>query len=230
MSEALVPSEGGKGVLERTSPKEMVQAASEVAETLSALIEKQGLYADISGKRYPKVEAWTTCVAMLGIVPREVASVQRDDGSYESTVELARLSDDRVVGRASAVCGTEDDGVWAERSSPARKSMAATRATSKACRLSFAWIVALTGLQTTPAEEMEGVIDVKPAKPSGPVVPFGKNKGVAVSALTLSQLDWYIKRAEKNVADPNFRYQGTERQWLEVLREEHKSREENIPF
>lgn len=44
----------------------------------------------------------------------------------------------------------------------ARRSMALTRATSKAARNSFAWIVELAGFATTPAEEMTGAFAGSP--------------------------------------------------------------------
>jgi hypothetical protein len=52
-------------------------------------------------------------------------------------------------------------------------SMAQTRAGAKALRNAFAWVVVLAGYQPTPAEEMDGVIDVAPMKTPepAPVVP-----------------------------------------------------------
>lgn len=51
----------------------------------------------------------------------------------------------------------------------ARRSMAGTRATSKAARLAFAWIIELAEFSTTPAEEMTGAFEKKsePAKSGG---------------------------------------------------------------
>ena len=42
----------------------------------------------------------------------------------------------------------------AARGPAARRSMAQTRATGKACRLAFSWIMALAGYEPTPAEEL----------------------------------------------------------------------------
>jgi hypothetical protein len=48
---------------------------------------------------------------------------------------------------------------WGSRPKYARRSMAVTRATGKAFRISFSWIMSLAGYATTPAEEMDGIVD-----------------------------------------------------------------------
>ena len=97
---------------------------------------------------------------MLGVVPREVSTVEQD-GIYTATVELVRMNDGACISRASAECGSDDEldrygkPVWSGRPRYARRSMAQTRATGKACRLAFSWIMALAGYEPpTPAEEM----------------------------------------------------------------------------
>jgi hypothetical protein len=90
---------------------------------------------------------------MLGCTAREVANDAQPDGSFVATVELVRMSDGIVVARATAECGM-DEPTWASRARYARRSMAATRATGKACRLAFSWIMALAGYDPTPLEEM----------------------------------------------------------------------------
>lgn len=53
----------------------------------------------------------------------------------------------------------------------ARRSMALTRATGKACRLALSWIMALAGYQSCPAEEMEGALVGTATVPTVPSVP-----------------------------------------------------------
>jgi hypothetical protein len=43
--------------------------------------------------------------------------------------------------------------------------MAITRATAKACRIAFSWVMALSGYETTPAEEMDGVEQPRRERP-----------------------------------------------------------------
>jgi hypothetical protein len=161
----IAPPEGDSvvqlGVVHANRPAELVQRATEAANALASVIEQKHLYSDIQGKRFVRCEGWTTLAAMMGCLPREVASVRRDDGAYEVTVELARMSDGQPLTRATAECG-KDEPTWAKRPDYARRSMAATRATSKACRQAFSWVMALTGFEVTPAEEIPQ--DERPAK------------------------------------------------------------------
>lgn len=146
------------GSLTTAGPKELVATATEIATTLKKIIADQKLSVQIQGRPYVKCEGWTSCAAMLGVVPREVA-VTEEDGVYVATVELVRVSDGGIVGRASAECGAPDEvdkkgkPIWASRPRYARRSMALTRATAKACRLAFSWIITLGGYQPTPYEE-----------------------------------------------------------------------------
>ena len=86
------------------------------------------------------------------------------------------MSDGACISRASAECGAPDEldrygkPVWSSRPRYARRSMAQTRATGKACRLAFSWVMSLAGYEPTPFEEMpsEPVVNVvpQPIKPS----------------------------------------------------------------
>lgn len=134
-------------------PTQQVAKATEIANALCDVIEKQKLYSVIQGKKYVLVEAWELMGTFLGILPRENRVVRLEDGSYEATVDLIRTSDGRVVGGASAICGM-DEQRWSKAQNYARRSMAVTRATGKAYRLSFSWIINLAGYEATPAEEM----------------------------------------------------------------------------
>lgn len=131
---------------------EVLDLGRKIAVVLADIIIKQGLFVNVQNKKHVYVEGWTTMGAMLGVTPREVSSVPLEDGSYEGTVELVRLCDGMVIGRASAVCGAEVP--WNKREKYARKSMATTRATGKAFRLAFSWIMKLAGYEVCPAEEM----------------------------------------------------------------------------
>jgi len=144
------------GMLATRGPAEVITKASDIAKRLAGIVEQQELYTLISGKKFVRVEGWTTLGAMLGVLPREVATVRIDDGSYESLVELVRVNDGMVVGRGSALCGV-DEKRWKGADEYARRSMAITRATGKAYRLAFSWIMALAGYEPTPAEEVDSV-------------------------------------------------------------------------
>ena len=75
-----------------------------------------------------------------------------DGYSWEATVE-ARTLDGRVIGSADAMCSREEDK-WKDSDEYAVRSMAQTRASSKALASVLRFVVTLAGYSGTPAEEM----------------------------------------------------------------------------
>ncbi len=150
----------GSMVLE--SPKSVIAHATSIATELAQVIDSRKLFAIIGGNKFVKAEGWSTLGAMLGVVPVETETKvnQYDDFyEYEAKVELIRVSDGAKVGGASAVCSSNENN-WKSRPRNVLRSMAITRATGKAFRLSFSWIVVMAGYSPTPAEEMDGIVDV----------------------------------------------------------------------
>lgn len=146
------------GTIQTSGPQEVVVMATHMAKTLAKIIEDQRLYANINGRRYVNVEGWTTLGAMLGIVPREDKVTLLENEDYEAHVSLIRNSDGKVVGGASSIVSS-DEKMWSQRPRYARRSMAVTRATGKAYRLGYSWIMTLAGFEPTPAEEMSDAFD-----------------------------------------------------------------------
>jgi len=147
------------GALPTTGPVALIQQASQIATELAKIIKDRRLTSKIQGRDFVQVEGWSTMGAMLGVLPLEVQTIRLEDGGYEAVVELIRINDNAVIGRASAICGMDEKDskgkpTWANRPEYARRSMAVTRATGKAYRLGFSWIMALAGYEPTPAEEM----------------------------------------------------------------------------
>lgn len=134
-------------------PREMIEAATEYAEVLADVIEKQKLYTVIQGKKYVRVDGWLTLGTMLGFTAREKRVTKLEDGSYEAEVELIRYSDGVVLGGASALCSV-DEKRWGSADAYARRSMSITRAVGKAYRINFSWVLSLAGYEVTPEEEM----------------------------------------------------------------------------
>jgi hypothetical protein len=143
--------------IDRATPRDVIRQATEEANELANVIESRSLWVAIQGRKYVKCEGWTTLAALRGCLPREVTVDEFPDGRYVALVELVRMSDQAVLTRASAECGGPDDGTWQNRPPYARRSMAITRATGKACRIAFSWVMALAGYEVTPAEEMDGI-------------------------------------------------------------------------
>lgn len=134
-------------------PADQIVHATKIAGVLHDVIQKQNLFTNIQGRKYVRLEGWLTLGTFLGITARERNVFRHDDGSYEAFVDLIKFADGTVVGGASALCSIAEKR-WATADEYARRSMAITRATGKAYRSNFAWIVALAGYEPTPEEEM----------------------------------------------------------------------------
>jgi hypothetical protein len=146
------------GSLSVMHPSDMIGRASEIATALAKVVKDRKLSRNISGREYVYVEGWATMGAMIGVLPREVqdATQELENGDFIAAVELIRVNDGAVVGFGSAIVGY-DENTWKSRPRYAKRSMAITRATGKAYRLGFSWIMALAGYAPTPAEEMDGM-------------------------------------------------------------------------
>jgi hypothetical protein len=167
VSEALVKVEQ-ETALDRPHPRAVIKAATEEANVLAEVIESRKLFSMIQGRKYVKVEGWTTLATLRGCLPREIAVHEMPEGRYVAEVELVRMSDGAVLTRASAECGGDGDNIWRGRPANARRSMAITRATGKAARVAFSWVMALAGYEPTPLEEMDHVGGQPPEDNAGP--------------------------------------------------------------
>lgn len=155
---------GAPAALFRASdPAGIVAQATAVAAALAPVIDQQKLYTDISGRRHVRVEGWSLLGTMLGVFPvcawsRPITYQGETGGNvigWEARVEARTLAG-ALVGAAEAQC-TRDEPTWGGRPDYALRSMAQTRATSKALRLPLGFVVTLAGYDATPAEEMDGI-------------------------------------------------------------------------
>src|SRR5947207_15641910 len=83
-------------------PVEVVARAARVARAIQDVIRQKNLISKISGKEYPKCEAWTLLGTMLGVFPVLCWSRPLENG-WEARVE-ARTRDGSIVGAAEAEC------------------------------------------------------------------------------------------------------------------------------
>lgn len=148
VSEAASPP---SNLFHTNNPAEVLTRAQETAEALMPVIRKQGLVSNIQGREYLNVEAWLTLATMVSITPVCTWTRKLEDG-WEARVE-ARTLDGRVIGAAEAEC-LRSEKMWKGRDDFAIRSMAQTRATSKALASVLRFIATLAGFQGTPAEEM----------------------------------------------------------------------------
>lgn len=133
------------------SPAEVVSSATEVARSLAAVIDDRNLYNTIRGRKHVLVEGWTLLGTMLGVFPVVEWTRQTEDG-WEARVS-ARTLTGAEVGSAEAMCSRKE-ARWRSADDYAVRSMAQTRATSKALRLPLGFVMTLAGYDATPEEEM----------------------------------------------------------------------------
>ncbi len=135
------------------TPKNKVEHFTEMANILGDIISKQKMYTNIQGKKYVKVDGWITLGNLIGILPREKTVTETEDKSYIAEVELINFNTGKIVGGASSLCSVTELR-WKDADKYARRSMAVTRATGKAYRLAFSWVMNMAGYEVTPSEEM----------------------------------------------------------------------------
>lgn len=142
-----------------------MQQASEISTALRDIIEKQKLYTTIQNKKFVTVEGWNTLGAMIGVFPEvvrtermigkktKVGNIEVEEVKYLAEVQL-RTTGGQVISTAQAICsdaertkrGNEEYAIF---------SMAQTRATGKAFRLAFSWLIKMAGYEATPGEEAD---------------------------------------------------------------------------
>lgn len=149
-------------------PTEVIARATATAEPLAKVIREKELAVRISGREHVRVEGWTLLGSMLGVFPicEWTRTIERDGKPYGFLARVeARTITGAVVGAAEAEC-TRDEAQWGfnpkshdgdpltPRDDFALRSMAQTRATSKALRIPLGFVMSLAGYEATPAEEM----------------------------------------------------------------------------
>lgn len=131
---------------------------AEFATVLKQFIVTKKLFTQIQGKNYVNVEGWQFAGATMGVLPviKALENLSNDtEIKYRAEIELRSIANDQVVGFGVAICSNKetkrrgaDEYVIA--------SMAQTRATGKAYRNGFGWLMKMAGYEGTPAEEVPG--------------------------------------------------------------------------
>jgi len=137
-------------------PKKVLQDAQKAAKELCKLVEKQKLYVEIQGRKYLKVEAWQTCGVFYGLTAVVLETKPTEYPAPDGWVARAEVRDRNGIVRsaAEAMC-CQDEKNWKSKPAFQLRSMAQTRAISKALRNVLSWVVVLAGYEAPPAEEIE---------------------------------------------------------------------------
>jgi hypothetical protein len=175
MTTDLVPSEHGElsATLFGTSdPAGALAQMTQVAKTLEKVVRDQRLIVSIGSSEHVRVEGWTFLGSLLGVFPvvvwtRPVLDESGATIGWEARCE-ARTRAGEIVGAAEAEC-LRSERTWGKRDDYALRSMAQTRAVSKALRLPLGFVMQLAGFNPTPAEEM--TIEGSSGEPRGAAAP-----------------------------------------------------------
>lgn len=148
------PAASPASIFRTDDPVEVLEKAQTIAKALAPVIREAGLVSKISGKEYLKVEAWQTLGQQVGVTG-VITSTTRIEGGWEARCE-ARTLDGRVIGAAESMCLKEEER-WKDSEDFEIRSMAQTRAMSRALASPLRFIPTLAGMGGTPAEEMDRV-------------------------------------------------------------------------
>ena len=140
-------------LFQTSDPAVALARMTEHARLLVDVVKSRKLSQRIGGRDHLLVEAWTTLGGMLGVHPIVMWTRPNETGDgYVARVEAHTL-DGRVVGAAEAECSRAET-TWAKRPPYALRSMAQTRATSRALRAPLGQIVTLAGYEAAGVEEI----------------------------------------------------------------------------
>jgi hypothetical protein len=217
-----------------STPKAVIEAAKSIAVELTALVKQSGWEVKIAGRPHLKVEAWQTLANFYGCTPRTVSTAPISYGSadgWEAVAEILHRESGRVIGRGEGMCLNDEENWstrpkynWDEATNKktyigevevpayALRSMAQTRASAKAMRLVFAWIIVLAGYEGTPAEEMPGAEGSEGGNGNGAQrAATNTPKAAAGKAINENQVKLFFRRVKDA--------QWTEPEWRALLKE-----------
>lgn len=144
-----------------TDPKVTIERMAECASALVGVVKSRRLSVRIQGRDHLTVEAWTTLGAMVGVYAVvEWTKVNETEDGYVARA-VARTLAGQTVGAAEAEC-SRGERHWQGRDPYALRSMAQTRAVSRALRAPLGQIVVLAGYEATAEEEMPSGASSRP--------------------------------------------------------------------
>lgn len=149
----------GLSLIEGPDPATAVAYARQVSGVIASVLEEKSGYVTIQGKRHITIEGWQTLAAMTGHTvevewSRPIAGVEPVNGRHAWEARaVAHDQNGRVVASGEAMASPSESAPWT-RNDFSIRSMAQTRAMSRALSSRMRYIVTLAGFAGTPAEEM----------------------------------------------------------------------------
>jgi len=161
-------------------PKKEVDRAHQMAKVLQDVVKQAGLSRKFGGqKEHLFFEAWQTIGRFFNVTPSTEWSKPIMAGDKIIGWEARAIvtnANGLTVAAAESMCGTDEPN-WKGKANYAIRSMAQTRASSKALRQAFAWVAVLAGYSATPAEEMDAEFNRGVSTP--PAAPKAESKAPA---------------------------------------------------
>lgn len=211
----LTPYQGGELSVAR-HPDTVLAEASLVAKSVDRLVKsRQDLVQVIGGRKHPRFELLQIVGSMFRVTARVVQTthIPEPDG-WEAIAEAVHIPTGQVLARGEGMCSA-DEPMWHMRpkyewrggkrervgeepvTSHQRRSMAQTRACSKALRLALGWVLGLAGYEATAAEELDS--------PDAAPQPQVRRKSQRVISVQQQKLLWAAARGrglgEQRVAE-----------------------------
>src|SRR5512132_79711 len=153
-SAELVPYEPTPATLYGTrDPKTVRDKMVEPADVLMDVVRTKQLAVRIRNREHLTVAAWTTLGAFVGVHAAIVWTKPNESGDGILARAQARTLEGALVGAAEGECSRVDSR-WKDAGPYAIRSMASTRAISRALQAPLRHIAVLAGYEGTTAEEM----------------------------------------------------------------------------
>jgi len=154
-------------VVTEGDPERQLEYAQRASNVLMKRIKSKPKPIIIGGRQYLEFGDWQTLGSFFGgtVATEWVRPIVRDEAIAGYEARAVVWVRGQMISAAEASC-LRDEKNWAKRDEFAIKSMAQTRAGSKALRNAFGWVAELGGFAGTPAEEMEDEEDEKIEPPT----------------------------------------------------------------
>ncbi len=171
-------------------PDARITDGQKAATALMRVLNSKKKVVQFNGETYLQFEDWQTIATLYGCSvqiewarPIEIGPVI----GFEARAVVVNGAG-REVASAEAMC-LSDESTWSNRPLFQLRSMAQTRASSKALKGIFSWVAVLAGCSPTPAEEMVGTTQGPHTTGPKPAARKRAPKKKAAPPTTLEELD-----------------------------------------
>lgn len=154
------------------APETVLAEAQKAAAALQKVIAGKAKPVIVNGQQYLEFEDWQTIGRFYGVAAMVEKTEYMELGKargFMARATVLNVNTGIIVSAAEAMC-MDDEARWNGREIFQLRSMAQTRACSKALRNVLGWVVVLAGYGATPGEEMPHDAESRqaPKRPAAP--------------------------------------------------------------